>query len=30
MLSYKGAKYKFSTEANKPKFKADPAKYAPM
>ncbi len=30
VLSYKGAKYKFSTEANKTKFKADPAKYAPM
>jgi YHS domain-containing protein len=30
VLSYKGAKYKFSSEANKAKFKANPAKYAPQ
>lgn len=30
MLSYKGAKYKFNTEANKVNFKGNPAKYVPM
>jgi YHS domain-containing protein len=30
VLSYKGAKYRFSTETNKAKFKANAAKYAPM